>query len=224
MPSVDSDLWPLTTLRLQTPRLELRLPSDRDLADLARLAAAGVHDPRVQPFAVAWTDVPPADRARSVLQHHWRQLAAWTPEHWGLQLVVVHGGAVVGTQGMSGRDFSVLREISTGSWLGQAYQRRGVGTEMRAAVLQLAFAGLGAEYAISSAFIDNAASLAVSRKLGYADDGLEQRVRRGQPGIARRLRLDRRTWEATHRIPVSIDGLEACLPMFGLTPDGAANE
>jgi RimJ/RimL family protein N-acetyltransferase len=57
------------------------------------------------------------------------------------------------------------------AWLGQSYQRRGVGTGMRAAVLQLAFAGLGAEYAISSAFIDNAASLAVSRKLGYADDG-----------------------------------------------------
>ena len=221
---MDSDLWPLTTLRLRTPRLELRLPSDRDLADLARLAAAGVHDPQVQPFGVAWTDVPPADRARSVLQHHWRQLAAWTPEHWGLQLVVVHDGAVLGTQGMSGHDFSVLREVGTGSWLGQAYQRQGVGTEMRAAVLQLAFAGLGAEYAISSAFIDNAASLAVSRKLGYADDGVEQRVRRGRPATARRLRLDRRTWEATHRTPVSIEGLEACLPMFGLRPDGAPSE
>jgi RimJ/RimL family protein N-acetyltransferase len=221
---MDSDLWPLAMLRLRTPRLELRLPSDRDLADLARLAAAGVHDPQVQPFGSAWTDVPPAERARSVLQHHWRQLAAWTPEHWGLHLVVVHDGAVAGTQGMSGHDFSVLREVGTGSWLGQPYQRRGVGTEMRAAVLQLAFAGLGAECAISSAFIDNAASLAVSHKLGYADDGIELRVRRGQPATARRLRLDRRTWEATPRVPVSIEGLEACLPMFGLTPDGAASD
>lgn len=217
---MDSDLWPLTMLRLRTPRLELRPPSDRDLADLARLAALGVHDPQVQPFAVAWTDVPPAERARSVLQHHWRLLAAWTPEHWGLQLVVVHEGAVVGTQGMSAHDFGVLREVGTGSWLGQGYQRRGVGTEMRAAVLQLAFAGLGAEYAISSSFIDNAASLAVSRKLGYVDDGVEQRVRRGHPATARRLRLDRRAWEAARQTRVSIEGLEACLPMFGLTANG----
>ncbi len=38
---------------------------------------------------------------------------------------------------------------------------------MRAAVLHLAFAGLEAEYADSDAFTDNAASLGVSRKLGY---------------------------------------------------------
>jgi hypothetical protein len=38
----------------------------------------------------------------------------------------------------------------------------------------------------------------------------------------RRLRLDRHTWQATRQTPVSIEGLEACLPMFGLTPDGAA--
>jgi RimJ/RimL family protein N-acetyltransferase len=85
---------------------------------------------------------------------------------------------------------------------------------MRAAVLQLAFAGLGAEYAISSAFIDNAASLAVSRKLGYADDGIEHRVRRGQPATAR-LRLDRRTWEATHRTPVSIEASRHASPCSG---------
>lgn len=221
---MDSDLWPLTGLRMRTPRLELRPPSNRDLADLARLAAAGVHDPQVQPFTVAWTDVSPAERARSVLQHHWRQLAAWTPEHWTLQLVVVCEGAVVGAQGISGHDFGVLREVATGSWLGLAHQRRGIGTEMRAAVLHLAFAGLGAEYAVSSAFTDNAASLAVSRKLGYRDDGIERHVSRGQAATVRRFRMDRRSWLAAHRIPVSIEGLEACLPMFGLRPDGTAGD
>ncbi|MGH3304561.1 MAG: GNAT family N-acetyltransferase [Streptosporangiaceae bacterium] len=218
---MDSDLWPLAALRLQTPLIELRPPSDRDLADLARVAAAGIHDPQVQPFTVAWTDVSPAERARSVLQHHWRQLAAWTPEHWQLQLVVVHDGAVVGTQGISGHNFAVLREVATGSWLGQAYQHQGIGTEMRAAVLQLAFAGLGAEYAISGAFTDNAASLTVSRNLGYLQDGIDQYVSRGRAATLRRLRLDRQAWQATQRTPVSIGGLEACLPMFGLTPDGA---
>jgi RimJ/RimL family protein N-acetyltransferase len=208
--------WPLFQLRLQTPRLELRLPTESDLAGLADLAAAGVHDPDVQPFAVAWTDVPAAERAHSTIQYHWSKRAAWRPDSWSLDLVVVHGGAVVGTQGMSATDFAVLREVSTGSWLGQAHHGQGIGTEMRAAVLHLAFAGLGALYATSGAFADNLPSLGVSRKLGYTDDGIERQVRRGQPATTRRLRLDLETWQVTRTVPVTIAGLEACLPMFGM--------
>jgi hypothetical protein len=51
--------WPLADLRLQTPDLELRWPSLDDLHALADLAAAGIHDPEVQPFMVAWTDTSP---------------------------------------------------------------------------------------------------------------------------------------------------------------------
>ena len=207
--------WPLFQLRLLTPRLELRLPTDADLADLASLAAAGVHDPDEQPFAVPWTDAAPAERARRTIQYHWLQRATWQPDKWSLDLVVVHDGTVVGTQGMSATDFAVLREVGTGSWLGQAYQGQGIGTEMRAAVLHLAFAGLGALYATSGAFTDNYASQAVSRKLGYLDDGIELYVRRGQPATTRRLRLDLQTWQVTRAVPVTIVGLEPCLPMFG---------
>jgi len=207
--------WPLFQLRLRTPRLELRLPTDADLADLAGLAAGGVHDPDEQPFAVPWTDASPAERARSTIQYHWSQRATWQPDKWSLDLVVVHDGTVVGTQGMSATDFAALREVGTGSWLGQAYHGRGIGTEMRAAVLHLAFAGLGALYATSGAFTDNIASQAVSRKLGYLDDGIERQVRRGQPATTRRLRLDLQTWQTTNAVPVTIGGLESCLPMFG---------
>jgi RimJ/RimL family protein N-acetyltransferase len=216
MADMGAEFWPLAGLRVRTPRLELRVPSHADLFELADLAALGVHDPKTQPFSVPWTDVPPAERGRSVLQFHWGQWSSWKPEKWSLALVVVQGGTVVGTQGMGSREFAVLREVSTGSWLGLAYQGQGIGTEMRAAVLHLAFAGLGARCATSGAFTDNAASLAVSRKLGYADDGIEFHVRRGRPAKVRRLRIDRAGWEASHTIPVTIEGLEACLPMFGL--------
>ena len=208
--------WPLAELRLRTPRLELRLAGDRDLDELASLAARGVHDPEVQPFAVPWTDASPADRARGTLQHHWSQRAAWKPENWSAGFVVVHEGVVVGSQGMSATEFAVLREVGTGSWLGQAHQGLGIGTEMRAAVLHLAFAGLGARYATSGAFTDNAASQGVSRKLGYVDDGIERHVRRGQAATVLRLRLDRDTWQAVRTVPVEIIGLEPCLAMFGL--------
>jgi len=208
--------WPLAGLRLRTPRLELRLPSLADLDELASLAAAGVHDPAVQPFAVPWTDVPPDQQARAVLQYHWRQWGAWSPGDWSLDLVVDFGGVIAGTQGVSVRDFDVLREVHTGSWLGQRYQRQGIGTEMRAAVLHLAFAGLHAEYACSGAFSDNAASLAVSRKLGYTPDGMDRQVLRGQPVTQQRLRLDRAGWQAHRRVAVEITGLAECLPDFGL--------
>lgn len=211
--------WPLAGLRLRTPRLELRLPTASDLDELAGLAAAGVHDPEMQPFEVPWTDAEPAERARSTLQYHWSQRAAWQPAKWSLIFVTVCDGTVVGAQGMSATDFAIVREVGTGSWLGQAHQGRGIGTEMRAAVLHLAFAGLGAAFATSGAFTDNLASQGVSRKLGYVHDGIERMVRRGQAATLVRLRLDRETWEATRTVPVEIIGLEPCLAMFGLTSD-----
>jgi len=176
--------WPLAGLRLHTPRLELRWPSLDDLDELATLAVGGVHDPQVQPFSVAWTDIPAAELPSSALQYHWSQWAAWRPGDWSLDLVVVHKGAIVGAQGLKAKDFAVVREVHTGSWIGLRHQGQGIGTEMRAAVLSLAFDELGAESARSHAHRDNAASIGVSRKLGYADDGTE-RFLAGPPATAR---------------------------------------
>ena len=209
--------WPLSGLSLRTPRLDLRWPTLGDLDALGSLAAEGVHDSAVQPFMVPWTDAPAAERARGTLQFHWSQWGSWTPSDWNLNLVVDLDGTIVGSQGIGGRDFAVLGEVHTGSWVGQRYHGRGVGTEMRAAVLYLAFEGLHARYACSAAFEDNAASLAVSRKLGYADDGIEFHVVRGRAVRTRRLRLDRDAWAARRPVPVEINGLEPCLPHFGIT-------
>jgi RimJ/RimL family protein N-acetyltransferase len=151
------------------------------------------------------------------MRFHWSTWASWKPSDWGLHLVVDVDGTVVGTQGIGAHEFAALREVHTGSWLGLAHQGKGIGTEMRAAVLHLAFAGLGAEYAISAAYEYNGASLAVSRKLGYAADGIALDLVRGKPAVRRRLRLSRADWEAGGRIPVEIDGLAPCLPHFGLT-------
>lgn len=208
--------WPLVNLRLTTPRLELRLPTPDDLAAPASLVAEGIHDPDVQPFTEAWTDVPSEGRARGALRYHWRCWAEWQPETWRLNLAVVRDGVVVGTQSISANDFSVCREVGTGSWLGRAHQHQGLGTEMRAAVLHLAFAGLGARHAVSGAMDDNAASLGVSRKLGYRDDGIERHAVRGKPAVVRRLRLTAERWRQHQRVPVEVRGLPECLPWFGV--------
>jgi RimJ/RimL family protein N-acetyltransferase len=211
-----ADHWPLGQLVLRTPRLELRLPDPDRLGELADLAVAGVHDPAVQPFAAAWTDAPPAEQARGVLKYHWHTWSAWTPAKWELGLVAIAEGRVIGTQSVGAEHFAEMREVGTGSWVGRAHHGRGFGTEMRAAVLELAFTGLGAQFATSEAFADNHASAAVSRKLGYAEDGIERLLIRGAPVVGRRLRLDRDNWQKHRTVPVEIEGLAPCLPMFGV--------
>ncbi|MDP9847781.1 GNAT family N-acetyltransferase [Streptosporangium lutulentum] len=202
---------------MTTPRLELRLPSLDDLDQLADRAAEGVHDPDFMPFGFPWTDVQPLERARGTIQHHFKQWSSWSPQNWQCSFVTIFEGQVVGTQEMDGLDFAVTRQVSTGSWIGQRFQGKGIGTEMRAAVLHLAFAGLGAEYATSAAFSDNHRSLAVSRKLGYRDDGISMHSRRGRIARQQRLRLAQDDWVTPQGF--EIHHLEPCLPFFGLQPD-----
>lgn len=212
------DYWPLLGLQLTTPRLELRLPGPDELAELADLAHDGVHDPSLMPFSSGWTDLPGLGRARSVVQHHWLRLGNWRPEDWSLNLAVFLGGRPVGIQALAARRFPLVREVNTASWLGLPYQSQGIGTEMRAAVLHLAFAGLDAEEATTGSFTDNAASLAVSGKLGYIPDGIERRVVRGKVVILQRLRLPRSLWRVALAKEIEITGLSPCLPLFGLLP------
>ena len=111
--------------------------------------------------------------------------------------------------------FAVLRTVGTGSWLGRIYQGKGIGTEMRAAVLHLAFAGLGADYALSSAFADNEASIGVTRRLGYEEIGRRLLVRRDAPAWMIDFRLPRSRWEEHRRDDIVIVGLDACRELFG---------
>jgi hypothetical protein len=68
---------------------------------------------------------------------------------------------------------------------------------MWAAVLTLAFEPLGAQFAITSAWSDNRASLGVSRALGYADNGVTADRRNDVAGKMAHLRLTREQWTAS---------------------------
>ncbi|MBO0851834.1 MAG: GNAT family N-acetyltransferase [Pseudonocardia sp.] len=211
-----SDPWPLRALRLRTPRLELRPDDDTGLIELAGQALAGVHPPEQMPFDVPWTDADPQELGRNVLQHFWSQRAALRPDGWALHFLIRLAGRVIGVQSLSATSFAVTREVDTGSWLGSRYQRQGYGTEMRAAVLSLAFDHLGARTARSAAFVDNAASLAVSHRLGYRPDGSVTAIRRGAPAEQVRLLL---TWEEFQRHRPAwcpeVAGLAGCRELLG---------
>ena len=81
---------------------------------------------------------------------------------------------MVGLQALEGEQFPLLRTVDSYSWLATRVRGRGLATSMRTGVLALAFDHLGAEVAVSSAEPDNAPSLAVSRRLGYADNGVSR--------------------------------------------------
>jgi RimJ/RimL family protein N-acetyltransferase len=208
------DIASLFGLRLRTPRLELRLPTRPELDELRDLARAGVHPPEEMPFAVAWTDEPYSDAW--VVSFHEQQRAAWRPDAWDLELGVWADGELAGIQAVFGKDFAESRTVGTGSWLGSRFQRRGIGTEMRAAVLELAFRGLGAEVARSGAIEGNTASFRVSEKLGYRVTGVGTVSPRG-PAVAHTdVELRRENWRPP--FAVEIDGLGTCLPLFGVSP------
>lgn len=210
--------WPLYDLRVTTPRLEIRLPSEDDLYRLLALADAGIHDPGMMPFTIPWTDVDPPRRHRESLQWWWSQRAQWRSEDWSFSGAVFVDDEPAGIQDLSAKDFAARRVVSTGSWLGRAYQGRGLGKEMRSAILHLAFDGLGAHEAHTRAFADNAPSLGVTRAMGYVENGHEVVLRRGRPARSIAFCLDRAGWATRRRPDIIVNGLETCRDMFGLDP------
>ncbi|MFG2056435.1 GNAT family N-acetyltransferase [Micromonospora sp. NPDC048930] len=211
-----ADLWPQYGLTVATPRLELRLPREEELAALAHLAGKGVHRADERPFLTPWTDGSPEDRARFVLQEHWSRLAEWSVAAWRLGLGVFRQGEPLGVVTLRARDFLVVREVTTSAWLGIEHQGKGYGTEARIGLLTLAFDHLDARAARTEVFQDNHASQGVSRKLGYEHDGISVDARDGEALVSDRLRLTREKWAQAERLAARVDGFPACRPMFGL--------
>ena len=201
---------PLTRLRLRTPRLELRLPTVFELRQLYQVAAAGIHDPSFMPFEAAWTDDL---NEPDFLAYHAATVAAFSPESWELGLVAFHDGRPIGVQAVLAKAFAADRTVATGSWLGRPFQGQGLGTEMRAAVLRLAFAGLGAERARSGAIEGNRQSLGVSRKFAYEHTGVATVSPRGIPVTHDNLELARERFSSS--VPVEVVGLDGLLHLFG---------
>jgi RimJ/RimL family protein N-acetyltransferase len=211
-------IWPPARLRITTPRVELRIPTEQETVDLIAVANEGIHDPAQMPFAMPWTDEDPETLARSAIAFHAGTRANLTADSWAMPFAVFVDGEPAGTQDIGARRFSVRREVTTGSWLGQRFHGRGLGTEMREAVLHFAFEGLGALAANSGAYEDNVSSQRVSEKAGYVRNGIRivERSRGPRaPGGESHERaveivylIDRATWTERRRDDITIAGLD----------------
>ena len=113
------------------------------------------------------------------------------------------------------------------SWLARSRQGGGLGGHARAAALELAFTGLGAEQAFSVVRRGNDASQGVCRKFGFEHDGVQVNAVRGERAVSDRFRLSRERWSAHRGIEAEVRGIGPALPLFGVPaaparPGGAA--
>jgi RimJ/RimL family protein N-acetyltransferase len=219
-----ADLLPLLGLRISAGPLELRGITDEDLAAVCALAERGIHDPDSMPFYYPWTDAPRGQLGRNTAAYHWRARAAFCPEAWGLHLGVWHDGELVGTQSYETENFLVTRTGETGSWLGRDFQGRGIGTAMRQAICAFVFDHLGAQEVTSGAFLDNPASLAVSRKVGYRENGV-RRLKRRDGELALNQQLVLRPEDLVRGPhPLHVEGLAAFRRSIGLDDTDAREQ
>ena len=204
--------WPLFDLRLRCRGVELRPLREQDLPYLASVLPDDVgHDPRLEVFP----DLTTAENERRLFwQNYWRALGSWSPSSWTLHFAVAVDGRQVGVQTLEGDSFPQLRTVDSASWLVPEMRGRGAGKAMRMAVLGLAFDHLGAQAAITSATVQNAASLGVSRSLGYTDNGVSTILETGGVAQLQHLRLTKDLWAYAGEVEVA--GFGPCRRWFGL--------
>ena len=210
------EVWPLFGLEITTPRLVLRPVRDVDLPGLTQAALDGVHDPERTPFSAPWTDAAPVDLPRNLAEYQWSLRNRVNARDWTVAFAVHFEDRVVGSQDLSAHDFADRRTVNTGSWLTRSVHGRGLGTEMRAALLLFAFDVLGAEWAESGAASWNEASLRVSEKLGYELNGVTRVApRSGEPVDEQRVRLEKKSFVRPDW-SISVRGAEPALAQLGV--------
>lgn len=221
MTSTLTEILPMLGLRITAGPLELRGITDDLLPGLCQLSEDGIHDEDQMPFYVPWSTLPPGIRSRNHVQYHWRQRAEFMPESWTLNLAVLHEGTLVGVQGITTKDYAITRTGETGSWLGRRFQGQGIGTSMRQVLCAFMFDHLDAAEITSGAFVDNPASLAVSRKVGYRDGSLRRLKRRhGELALNRELLLAPEDFVRGEH-PLTVHGLEPFRLSVGLSAESA---
>ena len=84
------------------------------------------------------------------------------------------------------------------------------------AALTIGFDGLGAEFARTGAWHDNAPSLGVTRSLGYEQVGRGRELRRGEPDEMLKFQMDRAHWTTIRRDDITLHGVDRAREFLGV--------
>jgi RimJ/RimL family protein N-acetyltransferase len=204
---------PLLGLRITAGPVELRGITDDLIGPLGELANGGIHAPDTMPFFTPWSlsdDLP-----LIIAKYQWGLRAEFSPENWTAEFAVFWDGVLAGCQGFSTKDYLLTRTGETGSWLGRRFQGRGIGTAMRQVLCAFVFDHIDADYVTSSAFTDNPASLAVSKKAGYSKQGWRRVARQGKQATIQGLILEPGSLNR-YEHPLAVEGLAAFRRSIGL--------
>lgn len=224
MPTLE-EIFPPYALRISAGPVSMTVQRDDDLPELVDLVRGGVHDPGLpMPFLRDWHRArydlgSPNGFPATSLAWWWTQRATHTPQEWRLALVVRRDGEFVGMQDLHARNFLQTRRIETGSWLGLSHHGRGTGTLMRQLAVALAFDELGATSCESGYIVGNHASAAVSRKVGYRDNGrstIVQHVDGEAIGVDEQRVIVTPDTFVRPETPITIDGAAELRRFFGL--------
>ena len=210
-------LWPLFDLRIRSEHLVLRLPTDDELDRPCR--AGPIRHPRRGRDAVRGAVVDAAeprvrDRIRPApLDDAWRR---GRPRN---------GGSTwpsSGTASSSPPRRSRPKASRSTTWSTPARGSPG-GSSGRGSARRCGARSWRSPSTISvpsvaesEAFLDNAASNAVSQSLGYEPNGFGRLAPEGVSRETAKYRMTRAVWEARPRPTVEVDGLDRCRALFGI--------
>ena len=208
-----TDLWPPFGLVIQSGDLRLTPVSDDDLLGLVDLALDGIHPADMMPF-----DVPGP-------RHRPTNSPAATPSTTGKTRPVRAGAVQSGFRRAPGRrpgrgpglHRRPLRDhphrgdrvLAGGPVPGSGHRNPDARGD-----LHLALRPPGGDPGHIGAFVDNPASLAVSRKLGYRPNGVVRRNRLGTLALNQQLALN--PGDLVRGEPIEVVGLEPLRRFLGL--------
>lgn len=209
-------IWPPFALRIRSGDMVLSPVREADYPELADIADGGVRRNNVPAFLVNWDSGTGPEIARSIAQYQWGLRAGFHVDDWTIEFTVRVNGLAVGVQGVSAKDFTLTRSVSTGSWLGLHAQGQGYGTQMRKATVTAFADHFDALEFHSGYFEGNDSSRRVSEKLGYSPNGAKTLIAQdGQPRTELQVVL------AASDInrgpdPVQVEGAEVVRRFLGL--------
>ncbi len=208
--------WPLFGLAVKSKVVELKISTDSVIGILIDLMNAGIHSPEQRPFSTPWNLLDLPERNYEFAKRVWAHRAALRQNDWYLDFTIIYEGQIVGMQSVFAKEFPVSRAFMSSSWLGGPYQRKGIGSVAREAMLFLMFQGLDALEGHSEAYEDNFASIRVCEKLGYHPNGFRSWGRDNKPARSLQFVITKDDFSKRSHDGFEIVGLNEAKELLGL--------